>query len=109
MNDAPAATGFRPTPILRRTIAAWIRRQPDAPAFDEAVRRLVELGLAVPAGSSGQKHRARTMAGAAIDRLSDTTTTAAGRAARKRDLLNGPEEFSRDRVDRPARNKSLEK
>jgi hypothetical protein len=98
-----ASTGFRPTPVLRRTITAWIKRQADNPSFEEAVCRLLELGLAAPGDCNGQKYRARTMASAAIDRLADATTTPAGRAARKRDLLNGPEEFSRDRLDRPAR------
>ncbi|MGH6714967.1 MAG: hypothetical protein ACREDC_02135 [Bradyrhizobium sp.] len=48
------------------------------------------------------------MAGDTIDRKSDTTTTADDRAIRKRDLLDGPEEFDRVRIDRPKRGKPIQ-
>jgi hypothetical protein len=44
------------------------------------------------------------MAADTIDGMSDTTTTADDRAIRKQDLLDGPGEFDRVRVDRPKRN-----
>ncbi len=62
----------------------------------EAIRQLVELGLA-----SVQRVRARTnkaakaseMADREIDRLSDPLATEAERQLRKRRLLKGPKEF----------------
>jgi hypothetical protein len=66
---------------------------------------LVELGLALAAEPDRQKQRARKMAADAIDDMGDTTTTAEGRASRKRDLLDGPREFDRVRIDRSKRSK----
>lgn len=43
------------------------------------------------------------MAGDTIDRIDDTTSTMGDRATRKRDLLDGPEEFDQVRIDRPKR------
>ncbi|OAF05367.1 hypothetical protein [Bradyrhizobium neotropicale] len=48
------------------------------------------------------------MDGDAIDRMGDTTATADDRATRKRDLLDGPAEFDRVRIDRPKRGKSIQ-
>jgi hypothetical protein len=102
--DAPM--GFRPTPSLRAAIVKWAERQADTLTLSQAVCRLVERGLAVNAmkeggpSRNGQTRRARKMAGEAIDNMTDATATAHDKVARKRDLLNGPEEFSRVRVDR---------
>lgn len=70
--------------------------------MSQAVCQLVESGLKVKeAGPSGhrQGRRARKMAGETIDDMIDPTMTADNKAARKRRLLDGPEEFSRVRVD----------
>ncbi|GLR90105.1 hypothetical protein [Bradyrhizobium iriomotense] len=98
---------FRPAPLLRAAIVKWAKHQADKPTLPEAVRRLVEHGLA-RSNEKGPKRRAREMAGDTIDGLIDARTTAEDRATRKRHLLNGPEEFSRVRVDRPKRGKSIE-
>ncbi|WP_128947998.1 hypothetical protein [Bradyrhizobium nanningense] len=63
----------------------------------------MRLGLTSHGGQDRQKQRARKMAGDTIDRIGDTTTTADDRANRKRDLLDGPKEFDRVRIDRPKR------
>jgi hypothetical protein len=102
---------FRPPGALRAAIFKWVDHQADKPALSEALCRLVELGLAVSSDNirsrDRQKRRAREMAGQTIDDMSDATTAVDDRAARKQDLLNGPEEFSRVRVDRPKRSKSV--
>lgn len=74
--------------------------QSDEPSLSEAIGRLVELGLASHVAPDRRKQRARKMSGDAIDRMGDTTTTAEDRAIRKRDLLDGPKEFDRVRIDR---------
>lgn len=82
-------------------------RQNDVSTLTEAICRLVELGLAADTNQDRQKRRARKIAGDTLDRIGDVTTTADTRALRKRDLLDGPEEFGRVRIDRPRRNKSV--
>lgn len=101
------AAGFRPSQAQLRAITAWVARQNDKPGLSEAISRLVELGLAFHAEPDRQKQRARKMAADAIDGMGDTTTTAVGRAVRKRDLLDGPKEFGRVRIDRSKRNKRV--
>jgi len=96
--------GFRPTPTLRAAIIKWAEHQPERPTLSEALGRLVELGLTIredgrPFGG-GQRRRARKMAADTIDIVGDATAEADDRATRKRELLNGPEEFNRVRVDR---------
>jgi hypothetical protein len=104
-NSAVArAVGFQPSQSLLKAIRAWIARQNDHPSLSEAVSRLVRLGLTSNADQDTQKALARKMAADTIDGMSDTTTTADDRAIRKQDLLDGPEEFDRVRVDRPKRN-----
>jgi Arc/MetJ-type ribon-helix-helix transcriptional regulator len=78
----------------------------------EAIRRLVELGLTVKgeAKPSTTMHRARrgkadqasSMAGTAIDKLTDQLATTEEQAKRKRRLIKGPSEF-RDIRDRTIR------
>ncbi|MGY3473672.1 hypothetical protein [Bradyrhizobium ottawaense] len=80
-------------------------QQEDKPGLSEAISRLVQLGVTSHADQDLQKQRARKMAGDTIDRMGDTTTTADDRAIRKRDLLDGPKEFDRVRIDRPKRSK----
>ena len=87
------------------TLDAWIARQkePDL-SRPEAIRRLVELGLAGrtrPAGRSEKTAaKAKELAGAQIDRMVDKSAPAEEQASRKRRLLKGPEEFREVRVDR---------
>jgi hypothetical protein len=103
--------GFRPTLLLRAAIITWAERQAEKPTLSESLCRLVERGLTVREDGSrfgdGQKRRARKMAGDAIVNMIDATTAADDRAARKRHLLTGPEEFTRVRVDRPKGGKSI--
>ena len=80
-------------------------QQEDKPTLSEAISRLVQLGLTSDGDQDRQKQRARKMAGDTIDRMGDTTTTADDRAIRKRDLLDGPKDFDRMRIDRPKRSK----
>ncbi|MDX3966689.1 MAG: hypothetical protein QHD01_08825 [Bradyrhizobium sp.] len=101
------AAGFRPSQPQLKAITAWMARQSDKPSLSEAISRLVELGLALYTDTDRQKRRARKMAGDAIDRMGDTATTAEDRAVRKRDLLDGPEEFDRVRIDRSKRSKPI--
>lgn len=75
--------------------------QKDLSSLSDAVGRLVELGLALDTHQDRQTRRARTMAGHTIDGLGDMATTAANRSIRKRDLIDGPEEFDHVRLDRP--------
>ncbi|WP_157783692.1 hypothetical protein [Bradyrhizobium liaoningense] len=100
------AAGFRPSQPQLKAITAWIACQSDKPSLSEAISRLVELGLALHADTDRQKQRARKMAGDAIDRMGDTTT-AQDRAVRKGNLLDGPKEFDRVRVDRSKRSKPI--
>jgi 2-methylisocitrate lyase-like PEP mutase family enzyme len=71
----------------------------------EAIRRLVELGLAgakkFAAPSQQTRAKAKKFAAEQIDRMGNSTATAEEQASRKRRLLKGPEEFREARVDRP--------
>ena len=71
----------------------------------EAIRRLVELGLAgakkFAAPSQHTRAKAKKFAAEQIDRMGNSTATAEEQASRKRRLLKGPEEFREARVDRP--------
>jgi hypothetical protein len=97
--------GFRADPIIRASIVRWAENQPDNPSLSEAIRRLVELGLAgAPRDPVRRSERstakAKELAGKAIDRLVDKAAPAEEQASRKRRLLRGPEEFRGVRVDR---------
>jgi hypothetical protein len=90
-----------------KTVDRWRRQQDDKPSRAEAIRRLVELGLA---GSRPMKRRsakaaskALDMAGQQIDKLADSSATAEERQQRKRRLLKGPGEFRELRADLPKR------
>ena len=71
----------------------------------EAIRRLVELGLAgakkFAAPSQQTRAKAKKFAAEQIDRMGNSTATAEEQAGRKQRLLKGPEEFREARVDRP--------
>lgn len=101
-NNRDAPIGFRPTPLLRAAIVKWAERQGERLTLSQAVCQLVESGLKVrEEGRSGhrQGRRARRMAGETIDDMINATMTDDVKAARKRHLLDGPQEFSRVRVD----------
>lgn len=98
-----APIGFRPSSVLRAAIVKWAERQAERLTLAQAIGRLVERGLAAQEDSQfggGQRRRARKMAGDAIDNMVDAMASADDQAARKRHLLNGPEEFRDVRLDR---------
>ena len=101
------SAGFRPSQPLLGAITAWMALQEETPSLSQAIARLVELGL-THADQDRQKLRAREMAGDTIDRMGDATTTADDRAIRKQDLLDGPKEFGRVRIDRAKRGKPIQ-
>lgn len=82
----------------------WRAKQKPIPTVSDAIRRLLEMGLAgvkvsrpvrQPTSSS-----ASDLAGKQLDKLSDKTVPAEEQATRKRRLLKGPSEFREHRVDR---------
>lgn len=92
--DDPA---MRLPPELKSKVAAWANRQGDKPSLSDAIRRLIEIGLAgkiSPRQPSKGARKATEMAAREIDRvLGDQTATGEERASRKRSLLSGPKEF----------------
>lgn len=86
-------------------IEDWRARQKPVPKLSEAIRLLVELGLANarPAARSGRKTatKASDMAGEMIDWLSDKSAPTEEQAKRKRRLVRGPSEFRAMRDDLP--------
>jgi hypothetical protein len=97
--------GLRASPALRRAIESWAKRQEDAPLLSEAIRRLVELGLAgsAPTKKTSPKAAARAsdMAAHQIDKLANPSMPEEERRARKRRLIKGPREFRDMRGDQP--------
>jgi hypothetical protein len=97
MNEKPSALEMRLGGSFLKTVDEWRRKQKGLPSRAEAIRRLVERGLANrPSArqlSKGAKHKAAKMAGREIDRLGDQTATRKERARRKRQLVKGPREF----------------
>jgi hypothetical protein len=97
--------GFRAEPVIRAAIVRWAEYQPDKPSLSEAIRRLVEIGLAAkPPAKTGSKPgrllRAQELAARAIDKISDPSAPPEELAQRRRRLTKGPEEFREMRVDR---------
>jgi hypothetical protein len=94
----PKPTG-KGTPIMVRLqpdplagVDRWASSQEDSPSRPEAIRRLVDLGLA-SAQRAGTRAKASEMAGQEIDRLGDPSATDEERQLRKRRLIKGPNEF----------------
>lgn len=86
-------------------IDGWIEKQGDPDlSRPEAIRRLVEIGLAgatiLRPKKSAAFAKSSDLAGAQIDRLADASAPVEEQAARKRRLLKGPSEFRDVRVDR---------
>jgi hypothetical protein len=97
--------GFRADPVIRAAIVKWAEYQPDKPSLSEAIRRLVEIGLAAKApakaGSNSERSlRAQELAAKAIDKMGDPAADPEERAQRRRRLTKGPEEFREVHVDR---------
>ena len=109
---APAAgegtlIGLRLEPGALARVDRWAASQKDDPSRPEAVRRLVELGLAIaqPARMRTKKAaQAAEMASHEIDRLGDPLATDEERQLRKRRLIKGPKEFQDLRRNRPKAN-----
>lgn len=85
------------------TLDTWIARQHEPElSRPEAIRRLVDIGLAhskTPKRSPKRSSRAKQLAAETIDKLFDPSTPGHEVAGRKRALLKGPEEFRQSRVD----------
>ena len=96
--------GVRLEPGALARVDRWAASQEDDPSRPEAIRRLVELGLAVaqPARVRTKKAaQAAEMASQEIDRLGDPSATDEERQLRKRRLIKGPSEFRDLRRNRP--------
>jgi hypothetical protein len=92
--------GIRLARDKRRAVEAWAKTQLDKPSLSEAVRRLVELGLASAHRSVARIKKAMEaseMAGQEIDRLA----TDEERQRRKRQLIKGPKKLRDIRRNRP--------
>jgi hypothetical protein len=95
--------GIRLSPEKRQAVEAWANSALDKPSLSEAVRRLVELGLASAHRSAARMKKvmeASEMAGQKIDRLVDPSTTYEERQRRKQKLIKGPKEFRNMRRNR---------
>jgi hypothetical protein len=95
--------GFRADGELRAEIEKWAKAQPDKPKLSNAIRQLVELGLAHGRSarylSPKSAEEAKQLAAKAIEGLVDPEASTEEAANRKRRLLRGPEEFRDLRVD----------
>jgi Arc/MetJ-type ribon-helix-helix transcriptional regulator len=104
------ATGQDPVSAIRlseqltRMIDKWAARN-KAASRSEAIRRLVEMGLAgvQPSDRRAAKTAARAsdLAGRRIDKIGDPSASAKERQDRTRHLLKGPSEFRDMRGDQP--------
>jgi len=99
-------TAIRLPEDLRVRVEAWAIKLSDTPSRSEAIRRLVEMGLASarpPIAKASRKTvaRASKLAGQMIDTLSDGTAPIEEREKRKRRLIKGPPEFREMRTDLP--------
>jgi hypothetical protein len=98
-------TAIRLPEDLRVRVEAWAAKLDDTPSRSEAIRRLVEIGLASirTAKPIDKKSAAKAagLAGEMVDYLSDHSIPADVRAKRKRRLLKGPSEFREMRTDLP--------
>ena len=96
--------GVRISDETRSRIERWAAKQTGKPGLSEAVRRLVEIGLA---GAKPVRRfiskvagaKAKQMAGREIDQMVDKSAPPDVQAKRKRRLLKGPSEFREMRKD----------
>jgi Arc/MetJ-type ribon-helix-helix transcriptional regulator len=97
-------SAIRLSPELTASIDKWAARNRAASRSD-AIRRLVELGLAgsMPAKQTSPKAAAKAsdMAAHQIDKLANPAVPEEERRARKRRLIKGPSEFRGMRGDQP--------
>jgi Arc/MetJ-type ribon-helix-helix transcriptional regulator len=104
------ATGQDPVSAIRlpveltAAIDKWAARN-DAPSRSDAIRRLVELGLAksqpMKKRSPKAASKALELAARQVDKLADSSIPPEERQRRKRRLLKGPGEFRELRADLP--------
>jgi|SRR5258708_1702271 Arc/MetJ-type ribon-helix-helix transcriptional regulator len=104
------ATGQDPVSAIRlpveltAAIDKWAARN-DAPSRSDAIRRLVELGLAksqpMKKRSPKAASKALELAAGQVDKLADSSIPPEERQRRKRRLLKGPGEFRELRADLP--------
>jgi hypothetical protein len=97
--------GVRVPPAGVAELDAWIKKHEPELSRPEAIRRLVELGLAAkaparPASKPGRQLRAQELATKEIDKIGDPSMPPEEHAQRRRRLTKGPEEFREVRVDR---------
>ena len=97
-------TAIRLPEDLRVRVEAWATKLSDTPSRSEAIRRLVEMGLAharpTIAKAPGKTAAAASrLAGQMIDILGDGSAPIEEREKRKRRLLKGPSEFRDMRED----------
>jgi hypothetical protein len=94
----PLISTRAPTAVIA-AIDAWAAS--DGASRSEAIRRLVELGLAVKPKPTSRPRAARAaeLAGKVIDGLTPAGADVEEKATRKRRLLKGPEEFREVRID----------
>lgn len=81
-----------------KLVDKWRRKQRDGPSRAVAIRRLVERALASsatrpPLRSKASRRTAANLAGREVDRLGDQAASGEERARRKRQLIEGPQEF----------------
>lgn len=95
-------TAIRLSPDLRAAVDRWAARQANTPSRSEAIRQLIEQGLASPANRARKAaSKASEMAGRELDRIGDKSASGEERERRKRRLMKGPTEFREMRDDLP--------
>jgi hypothetical protein len=99
--------GFRADDMTRGAIVKWAENQPDTPTLSEAIRRLVEIGLAnaspmkPKAAPPANAKRAEELAAKVIDGVMPPGTPTEERNVRRRKILEGPSTIRDVRIDRP--------
>ena len=85
----------------------WRKRQPEKPGRPEAIRRLIDQGLAGTGPerttNRGAAQKASDLAAKAIENLTDASQPREQKQKAKRRLIQGPEEFRDIRGDQPRR------
>ena len=94
-------------PDQAQKLDQWRKRQPEKPGRPEAIRRLIDQGLAGTGRerttSRGAAQKASDLAAAAIENLTDPSQPSEQKQKAKRRLIQGPEEFRDIRGDQPRR------
>jgi hypothetical protein len=96
--------GIRLSPDKRKAVEEWAKTALDKPSLSEAVRRLLDLGLASAHRSAARMKKAMEaseMAGQELDRLRDPSASDDERHRRKRELIKGRKKFRDIRRNRP--------